>query len=101
MNDLKSILERLLASHPGFKKAGQRNAVFDQWEKAVGAKIARHAWPLKILDGGMLLIGTENSSWSQHLKFLEPQLLVKLHETLGDQAIKGLRFCVSQRNAST
>jgi predicted nucleic acid-binding Zn ribbon protein len=100
MDDLKSILEKLMATHAGFKEASRRNAVFDYWEKAVGAKIARHAWPLKMLEGGVLLVGTENSSWSQHLKFLEPQLLVKLHQAMGKRTITGMRFCVSSRSAA-
>lgn len=97
VEDLKSVLERILRQSPDFQNKQKRMEVFDLWPTAVGEKIAKHAWPLKMLEDGLLLIGTEHSTWSQHLHMIERDLVTRLNKALGEPRIKGLRFCVSNR----
>ena len=97
MEDLKSVLERIFKESPSFKEKQRRMEVFNVWPKAVGEKIAKHAWPLKLLDDGLILIGTEHSAWSQHLHLMERDLVTRLNQALGEPRVKGLRFCVSSR----
>jgi predicted nucleic acid-binding Zn ribbon protein len=94
MEDLKHILSRLFKDDPKLRQSGRHFAVHDIWAETVGEKIARHARPLKILDGQVLLVATDNSAWSHQLRLMERQLLEKLNGKLS-QPLKGLRFCQS------
>ncbi len=62
------------------------------WPTAMGEQIARNAWPAKIARDGKLHVATASSAWAFELAQLEPKLLVRLSEVLGDVTPAGLRF---------
>ena len=62
------------------------------WPEAMGEQIARNAWPARLARDGKLHVATASSAWAFELSQLEPKLLARLAETLGDATPAGLRF---------
>ena len=62
------------------------------WPAAMGEQIARNAWPARMSRDGKLHVATASSAWAFELTQLEPKLLERLGEVLGDAAPAGLRF---------
>jgi hypothetical protein len=67
------------------------------WPAAVGKKIAAHTRPVFLLAGGRLRIDVEDSIWQRQLTALKGQILKKLEEVLGQDAVKDVEFRVSPR----
>ena len=62
------------------------------WPAVMGEQIARNAWPARLARDGKLHVATASSAWAFELAQLEPKLLERLGETLGDATPAGLRF---------
>jgi hypothetical protein len=62
------------------------------WPAVMGEQIARNAWPARLGRDGKLHVATASSAWAFELAQLEPKLLERLGETLGDATPAGLRF---------
>jgi hypothetical protein len=62
------------------------------WPDAIGDQIARNAWPARLARDGTLHVATASSTWAFELAQLEPKLLERLREALGEAAPGGLRF---------
>jgi len=62
------------------------------WPAVMGEQIARNAWPARLTRDGKLHVATASSAWAFELAQLEPKLLARLGETLGDATPTGLRF---------
>ncbi|MEP6908841.1 MAG: DUF721 domain-containing protein [Actinomycetota bacterium] len=62
------------------------------WPEAMGEQIARNAWPSRISRDGKLHVATASSAWAFELAQLEPKLLERLGEALGEARPAGLRF---------
>jgi len=62
------------------------------WPSVMGDQIARNAWPARISRDGKLHVATASSAWAFELAQLEPKLLERLGQALGDATPTGLRF---------
>jgi predicted nucleic acid-binding Zn ribbon protein len=62
------------------------------WPAAVGEQIARNAWPARLARDRTLHAATSSSAWAFELAQLEPKLLERLREALGETAPAALRF---------
>jgi predicted nucleic acid-binding Zn ribbon protein len=62
------------------------------WPEAVGEQIARNAWPARLTRDRTLHVATSSSAWAFELAQLEPKLLDRLREPLGETAPAALRF---------
>jgi hypothetical protein len=62
------------------------------WPAVMGEQIARNAWPARISRDGKLHVATASSAWAFELAQLEPKLLERLGQALGDATPAGLRF---------
>jgi hypothetical protein len=62
------------------------------WPAAMGEQIARNAWPARLSRDGKLHVATSSSAWAFELAQLEPRLLERLSEVLGEKTPAGLRF---------
>jgi len=62
------------------------------WPAAVGEQIALNAWPARLARDGKLYVATSSSAWAFELAQLEPKLLERLGEHLGEVTPAGMRF---------
>jgi hypothetical protein len=62
------------------------------WPSAVGAAIARNAWPLRLARDRTLHVATSSATWAFELDRMAPEITARLAEVLGDRAPAGLRF---------
>jgi Dna[CI] antecedent, DciA len=87
-------VERELA-RGGSRDALPLTAVTAAWPIAVGASVARQAWPLRIGRDGTLHVATSSSTWAYELDRLAPEILGNLETGLGaGLAPSKLRFAV-------
>lgn len=91
MQQLKDILPHVLAKFR-HNRSFENEAVAWHWRNIVGDEIARHARPIKVLRGGMLLVAVDSPVWAHHLNMLARELLDKVNAELPGIAIKSLRF---------
>jgi hypothetical protein len=64
------------------------------WPEAVGAPIARNAWPRRIAADGTLHVATSSATWASELTMLADELLGRLRDRLGADAPAKLRCAV-------
>jgi predicted nucleic acid-binding Zn ribbon protein len=64
-------------------------AIFTDWDELVGVSIARHARPVG-LRGGLLMIDVDEPGWVTELQFLREDLLARLAEAAGEGAVTEL-----------
>ena len=93
MERLGDDARRLLAA-AGAPEAGPLARITGAWPTAVGAPIARSAWPLRLGRDGTLHVATVSSTWAFELDRLAPELLARLRAAVGDDAPASLRFAV-------
>jgi predicted nucleic acid-binding Zn ribbon protein len=62
------------------------------WPAAVGEQITRNAWPARLSRERTLHVATSSSAWAFELAQLEPKLLERLEEEIGEAAPAALRF---------
>jgi predicted nucleic acid-binding Zn ribbon protein len=64
-------------------------AIFTDWDTLVGASIARHARPVG-LRAGLLMIDVDEPGWITELQFLREDLLARLANAAGEGAVTEL-----------
>lgn len=75
-----------------FGPAEGMSEIVRAWPEAVGDQIARNAWPARLARDRTLHVATSSSAWAFELAQLEPKLLDRLEEALGEVAPASLRF---------
>lgn len=73
-----------------FGAASGLAAIVDAWPLAVGAEIARNAWPARLMRDGTLVVHTSSAAWAFELGHLES----RVRSSLGSAAPAKLRFVV-------
>jgi hypothetical protein len=91
MERLDGSVRRALRSS-GVPDAGLLAEVTRAWPHAVGAAIARAAWPQRLGRDGTLHVTTVSSTWAFELGRMEEEIRAKLAAGLGDAAPPALRF---------
>jgi hypothetical protein len=69
-------------------------AVTAAWPDAVGATVARKAWPLRVARDGTLHVAAESATWANELSLLQAEILTALQARLGDESPSSVRFAV-------
>ena len=62
-------------------------ALWTRWEEIVGEALARHARPVRIRRG-VLLVHVDDSVWMQELQFLKHDIRDRLNTVLGRSAVR-------------
>ncbi len=65
--------------------------IWKEWEKVVGATIAKNARPFWIKNG-KLRVKVKDPIWLQELGFVEESIKKKLNKKLGREAIEKIEF---------
>jgi hypothetical protein len=92
----RTIGESVLDELGRFGPAGAIGEVVAAWPDAVGAAIAREAWPARIARDRTLHVATSSSVWAYELTQLEETVLERLREALGETAPARLRFAAGR-----
>jgi hypothetical protein len=66
------------------------------WPDAVGAQIARHAWPSRLARDGTLHVATSSAAWAHELGLLAQDVLERLRSAAPAAAPARLRFAVGR-----
>jgi hypothetical protein len=88
INRISGTLIRILKER-GLEGRLSEYHIFGQWDKAVGAVIARHARPHAV-HGKKLTLIVDSPAWMQQLSLLKPELVEKVNKSLGKDAIKDI-----------
>ncbi|HEX5583338.1 DciA family protein [Gaiella sp.] len=83
---------RVALRRAGVPDAGVLAEVTHAWPDAVGAAIARAAWPQRLARDGTLHVTTISSTWAFELGRMEAEVRAKLAVSLGDATPPSLRF---------
>lgn len=89
MDRLGAVVRRELGR---FEPGAGMARVVDAWPRVVGAEIARNAWPARLARDGTLHANVSSAAWSFELAHLEPEIMSRLREALGEAAPARLRF---------
>ncbi|MFN8222758.1 MAG: DUF721 domain-containing protein [Gaiellales bacterium] len=93
MERLGEGLERALAA-AGAPTVGPLAELTRAWPSAVGAGIARSAWPLRVTREGTLVVATASAAWANELTLLADEVLEKLRAVAPASTPSALRFVV-------
>ena len=66
--------------------------IWENWEDAVGADIARRAEPDSVAKSGILTVNVTSSVWMQELHFIKQTLIDALNEKCGGFLVKDIQF---------
>ena len=86
-------IDRELA-RSGSRDAIPLAAITAAWPVAVGAAVARQAWPLRLGRDGTLHVAVASSTWAHELDLLQDTILDGLRARLADATPPAVRFAV-------
>jgi len=87
---IKTVLRRIDAERPPFW-----NDLCAQWPELVGAQVAAHARPGRMLPRKMLLAYVDNSTWMHELTRMQgPRVLAAVQRRFGTHSIAQVKFQV-------
>jgi predicted nucleic acid-binding Zn ribbon protein len=89
---LGASLDRISQSLGG-PPAAALATIFAQWETIVGDAVAAHSWPLN-LARETLTIGVDQPGWATQLTYLEADLVRRIAEATGTDAVRHVRVTV-------
>lgn len=76
----------------GLEQRLQQSQVFYHWSSIVGSDIARHAQPVS-LRNGMLIVAVDHPVWLDDLsRYHKGLILQKVRERVGKKAVRDIRF---------
>ena len=75
----------------GIRKSVVSNRARDVWSEAVGELIDANT-TLKIVDKDKLIVIVSNDTWRQELSYRKEEILKKINELIGEEAIKDIIF---------
>ena len=66
-------------------------ALWEKWPEVVGPLTSQNARPAAI-KGRLLLVNVSSAPWTQQLQYLKGELIEKLNQALGREAVEDIRF---------
>lgn len=87
---IKDILGQLQPNRKWDEKLKQY-ALFFEWPKIVGDKIAAHAEPV-LWQGSVLKIEVDHPTWMQEIKMMEEEILQKIRKNYPEILISKIRL---------
>ncbi len=95
LQGLEKVLPQL-SQQRGWEEQLDLHSIFIRWHELIDRETAAHCQPLKIVKK-VLWVEVENSAWLQQLQFQTVVLLKILNKSLRISRLKGLRFCVAEK----
>ncbi|MFZ9992574.1 MAG: DciA family protein, partial [Opitutales bacterium] len=76
----------------GHQITGQKTQSLPSFEELLPLKLARRSAPLRVLEGGKLVVQCENSVVKSEIRFHERAMLAKIRLLRGCQEIRAISF---------
>ncbi len=73
----------------------QAEALSACWARAIGQENLRHAKPVEIRDG-ILIVHVDSSGWIHKLSMEKPRILMKMKEEAGEGIIKDIKLRIGE-----
>jgi len=96
---LSSTIEKILRDR-GWGAKLKEYRIYGIWEKAVGKGIARHARPAG-MRGKKLTVLVDSSAWMQQLSLLKPEIMGKVNQRLGEEAVESITLKLGEFESSS
>jgi hypothetical protein len=80
----------------GAPEASGVSQVFDRWDEVVGEAMAARTRPLR-LERGRLVLAVDEPAIATHVRYLEPDLLRRLAELLGEGRVTAISLQVGRK----
>jgi hypothetical protein len=80
----------------GAPEASGVSQVFDRWDEVVGEAMAARTRPLR-LERGRLVLAVDEPAIATHVRYLEPDLLRRLGELLGEGRVTAISLQVGKK----
>ncbi|MFC7547158.1 DciA family protein [Plantactinospora sp. GCM10030261] len=87
---LGAVLARLVKAR-GWQRPTAEATVFGSWAKVVGADVAEHSRPVKLVDGE-LTVEAESTAWATQLRLLSGSLLRQIAAVVGHDVVRRLNI---------
>jgi predicted nucleic acid-binding Zn ribbon protein len=82
----------LVMKQLGLEQRLQQSQVFYLWGDIVGSDIARHAQPVS-LRNGLLVVAVDHPVWLQELsRYHKPLIMQRVQERIGKKAVRDIAF---------
>jgi len=78
-----------LAEGQGWQATLPTATLMGAWDRIVGADVAAHCRPERLLDGELVLVA-ESTAWATQLRLLTRQILQRIRAEVGDGLVTGL-----------
>lgn len=80
-------------------KHGKRHSAsaVNAWADVVGSDIAVHTRGFALRENQELVVFVDSGAWANQLSLMSSDLLVRLNEHIGEEAVRSLRFTVSRK----
>jgi hypothetical protein len=92
--DLRSIDDAVTEAFRKLRldKPVPEDAIFAHWHELLPAKLAKRCAPLRVLEGGKLVVQCENTVIKSEVRFHERALLAKIRALRGCQEVRAISF---------
>jgi predicted nucleic acid-binding Zn ribbon protein len=85
-----AVLAKLVKAR-GWQRQAAEGLVFGAWERVVGADVAAHCRPIKLVDGE-LTVEAESTAWATQLRLLATKLLRQIAAEVGPNVVTRMRI---------
>jgi predicted nucleic acid-binding Zn ribbon protein len=69
--------------------------IFDVWDEVAGPDIGRHARPVR-LHGGVLVVAAADPGWATQLRYLAADLQARANSALGPDAVRSVQVVLDR-----
>jgi len=91
---IKDVLDGILRDLGG-GKISQAGALGAAWEKAIGEAGTKHAKPIDIREG-VLVVHVDSSSWLHKLTMEKARILAQIRGELGEGPVKDIKLRIGE-----
>ncbi len=85
---IDEVLERVFTRFGINKKLRELKALRD-WKEAVGEKIEKHTYPLRVRNGNLFVV-VDNSGWLTQITYFKKKIISELNQKQGKEVIKDI-----------
>ncbi|OQX52403.1 MAG: hypothetical protein B5M53_08540 [Candidatus Cloacimonas sp. 4484_209] len=90
MKRVGKILEKVIKDLGIYKRFNEQKSLL-YWNESVGDRISGKTKPL-YAKNGKLIVEVENNVWMNELSFLKPEIIKKINQKIGSNAIDDILF---------